>query len=87
LIDFCERHQLDIFFNTVHEPLGGRKEGIHSGTATALPEVSLSTLDENELSKIIRFYQLHQYSNRYQRPLNDLIHQLEFWKNHKSVPC
>ena len=87
LIDFCERHQLDIFFNTVHEPLGGRKEGIHSGTAAALPEVSLSTLDENELSKIIRFYQLHQYSSRYQRPLNDLIHQLEFWKNHKTVPC
>lgn len=87
LIDFCERHQLDVFFNTVHEPLGGRKEGIHKGANATLPEVSLSMLDAEALTEIIRFYQMYQFGERYQQPLNDLIRQLEFWKTHKTVAC
>lgn len=90
IIQFCVDHDLDIYFNTVNGPLGGKIEGIHYSLDSnhkeeLLPEVALSTLSENELLELEKFYLAHSFKGKYKKALNSLIFQIENWRIKKGV--
>jgi MoaA/NifB/PqqE/SkfB family radical SAM enzyme len=90
IVSYCEEHKLDIYFNIVNEPLGGRIEGIHEGGRgipvngsfknALLPEVSLRYLPVDELEKLIVYYESFTFNGRWQIQMNALIRQLKTWK-------
>ena len=58
-MSFCDRNGLDIYFNVVYGPLGGKLAGVHKPedntlieTTELLPDVSLQTMDNTELNTI-----------------------------------
>lgn len=89
LITFCRDHHLDIYFNVVYGPLGGKISGIHRNPAQSdsgfIPETSLQALPANELSALIRYYQTFQFEGRHQQQLNHLIAQLNTWLRAKQL--
>lgn len=88
IIQFCIQHDLDIFFNIVEGPLGGKIEGIHyseNKNVNVLPEVSIKELSENELISLEDFYLSHKFKGKYSDALNGLIHQVRHWRTQKSV--
>jgi MoaA/NifB/PqqE/SkfB family radical SAM enzyme len=94
IVQFCELHNLDIYFNVVYEPLGGRIKGIHeNGTFEAIegsykkvlvPETSLQSLPKNELKELIAYYKSFTFSTHLQKQVNSLVQQLVSWSNLKS---
>jgi MoaA/NifB/PqqE/SkfB family radical SAM enzyme len=81
IMAFCEQNDLDIYFNIVYGPLGGKVEGVH--TNGLVPEVSLQTLSREQLNKVISFYQQQSFTSRLQLQLNNLIKQLISWRDQK----
>ena len=87
ILQFCERNDLDLYFNTVIEPLGGRQQGIHIGNATSpalVDEVSLATLPKEQLERIIGFYSEVKVTKKYKGQMLSLISQLNEWANGKN---
>jgi MoaA/NifB/PqqE/SkfB family radical SAM enzyme len=94
IVGFCEQHNLDIYFNVVYEPLGGRVKGIHENgqfnlvdgdfEGELLPETSLQSLEPQALESLIEYYKSFSFKGRLQVQLNSLIKQLEMWKQTKE---
>lgn len=97
IIAFCVDHNLDIFFNIVHEPLGGRVAGIHQSANEELkhdtnrqhliPETSLMFLSSKELNDLINYYQTFKFSGRPQVQFNSLIQNLKSWQKAQTTAC
>ena len=81
VLAFCEQKDLDIYFNIVYGPLGGKIEGVH--TNGSVPEVSLQTLSRDQLNEVISFYKQQSFTSRLQSQLNNLITQLISWRDAK----
>lgn len=81
IMAFCEKKDLDIYFNIVYGPLGGKIEGVH--TNGSVPEVSLQTLSREQLNEVISFYKKQSFASRLQSQLNNLITQLISWRDAK----
>ncbi|GIV33329.1 MAG: hypothetical protein KatS3mg031_0864 [Chitinophagales bacterium] len=86
LIHFCADKHLDIYFNVVYEPLGGRIKGIHQDNDGDgfIPETSLQALSAAELEALIAYYRTFRFSGRYRQQLDHLIAQLEVWMQAKA---
>lgn len=88
LIEFCVENELDIFFNVVNGPLGGKIEGIHysinDDEENILPEVSIQELDIHQLEDLEKYYLGFKFKDKYQFALDNLIQQVQFWRNQKS---
>ena len=91
LVEFCEHHGIDIFFNIVNGPLGGRIKNIHEAgsdghelDAPLIPETSMRFLDDTQLAETIEHYRSFRFRKHYQNILNGLISQLEAWKDQKD---
>ena len=87
IMRFCDRNELDIYFNVVYGPLGGKLAGIHkpedntlSETTELLPDVSLQTMDNTELDEVIELYSKQTFPKQLQVQLEHLIAQLKSWK-------
>ena len=81
ILAFCEKKDLDIYFNIVYGPLGGKIEGVH--TNGSVPEVSLQTLSRDQLNEVVSFYKQQSFTSRLQSQLNNLITQLISWRDAK----
>lgn len=90
IIEFCEHHGIDIFFNVVNGPLGGRLKSIHKDPSekqedeSLLPETSMRFLESSTLQETIDHYRSFRFKKHYQNILNGLISQLESWKEQKE---
>lgn len=87
IVSFCIGHNLDIYFNIVYGPLGGRIKGIHESQESLsykIPETSLQLLDSKELTTIILFYKKHSFKGRQGVQFENLINQLENWLKEKK---
>ncbi len=86
IISFCVEHDLDVYFNVVYEPLGGKVKGIHqNGNQTGIiPETTLQALPEEQLSELIDYYKSFSFSGRYKAQLDNLISQLQAWLHAKA---
>ena len=97
IIEFCETHGIDIFFNVVYEPLGDRVIGIHEGgkikkelgtpakpRTGLIPETSMQYLSVADLESLINYYEGFSFSGRYQDRLNGLIAQLDSWRRERT---
>lgn len=91
IMRFCDRNDLDIYFNVVYGPLGGKLAGIHkpedntlSEATELLPDVSLQTMDNTELEAVIELYSKQTFPKRLQVQLEHLIAQLKSWRAQKK---
>ncbi|MCF8463390.1 MAG: radical SAM protein [Flavobacteriales bacterium] len=91
IMRFCDKNDLDIYFNVVYGPLGGKLEGVHkfnsieSGSATELlPDVSLQTMGQSELDEVIELYSKQTFPKHLQIQLQHLIAQLKSWRAQKK---
>ncbi len=91
IVSFCVKNNLDIYFNIVYEPLGGRLDGIHQkpggmpSLEKLIPETSLQFLPADELSELIAFYQTFSFPGRQQQQFKSLIEQLKTWQRAKQI--
>ncbi len=87
LVRYCHDHDLDIFFNIVYGPLGGKLKGVHqesgNGDLALIPETSLNTLPAENLNRIISHYEAHRITGRQQLQLDQLTTQLKTWRDGK----
>ena len=81
ILRFCQQHDLDIYFNVVYGPLGGKLDTIHH--AGVVPEVSLQTLSTENLNEVIAYYQEQTFPKKLQAQLDSLIAQLISWRDQK----
>ncbi len=85
IVTFCVNNNLDIYFNVVYEPLGGKIEGIHQNMGKGIiPETTLQALPDDKLAELIDYYKSFSFSGRYKAQFGNLISQLQFWLKSKS---
>lgn len=77
LIQFCSSNDLDIYFNVVYGPLGGKVPGVHD--QGVVPETSLQSLKSEELKKVVAYYQQFSFPAKWQAQLDALSSQLRSW--------
>lgn len=90
IMKFCDKNDLDIYFNVVYGPLGGKVNGIHKQNNTAsdtkelLPDVSLQTMERTEFDEVIELYSNQRFPKHLQVQLEHLIAQLKAWRAQKQ---
>ena len=95
IVAYCQERDIDIFFNIVHGPLGGRINEIHTnpngkeiqpiGQEEPLPETSMQYLSSALLQETITLYKRSRFNGKYQVALDGLINQLITWRDAGSL--